>query len=244
MNDFKDKIVLVTGGTSGIGKKTAEMFSQEGAKVIVSGRRKYLGEKIADAIGGIFFQCDVSVEDDVIDLMEMVKKKFGTLDVAFNNAGIGGERNLITETSSGKMHAVIDTNLKGVWFSMKYQIPLMPPGSSIVNMASLVGLIGGSAFASNVASKHAVIGFTKSAAIEFGSRQIRINAVCPAVIKTDMTINAYDTPEKEQQTSSLYPLGRLGETADVAETVLWLCSEKASFIHGQSIVIDGGYSIK
>ena len=244
MSEFDNKVVLVTGGTSGIGKTTAELFSENGARVVISGRRKELGEQIAKDIGGMFVECDVSKEEDVINMLDIVKREYGHLDIAFNNAGIGGERSLITETSSEKMHLVIDTNLKGVWFSMKYEIPLMPEGSAIVNMASVVGLIGGSAFASYVASKHAVIGLTKSAAVEFGPKKIRVNAVCPAVIKTDMTKNTYETPEKEQQNSAQYPIGRLGETIEVAETVLWLSSNKSSFVHGQSIVIDGGYTAK
>ncbi len=171
MREFDNKVVLVTGATSGIGKTTAELFSENGARVVISGRRRELGEKIAKDIGGYFIECDVSKEKDVINMLDTVKKKYGRLDIAFNNAGIGGEKSLITDTSSEKMHALIDTNVKGVWFSMKYEIPLMIEGGAIVNMASVVGLLGGAAFASYVASKHAVIGLTKAAAVEFGPKK-------------------------------------------------------------------------
>ena len=242
MSEFKNKIVLVTGGTSGIGQVTAELFAKEGAIVIIAGRRKSLGEKLAKKINGFFVSCDVSVEEDVISLMNFIKKQFGQLNIAFNNAGIVSERSLIVDCPSEKMHSVIDINLKGVWFCMKYEIPLMPSGSAIVNMSSVSGITAGAEHASYIASKHGVIGLTKAAAVEYG-KTIRVNAVCPAVIKTDMTLNAYETPEKEAAAASRYPIGRLGESKEIADAVLWLSSNKASFVNGHSVVLDGGFSI-
>mgnify|MGYP001169004800 FL=1 len=242
MSEFKNKIVLVTGGTSGIGQVTAELFAKEGAIVIIAGRRKSLGEKLAKKINGFFVSCDVSVEEDVISLMNFIKKQFGQLNIAFNNAGIVSERSLIVDCPSEKMHSVIDINLKGVWFCMKYEIPLMPNGSAIVNMSSVAGITAGAQHASYIASKHGVIGLTKAASVEYG-KTIRVNAVCPAVIKTDMTIKQYETPEKEAETASRYPIGRLGESKEIADAVLWLSSNKASFINGHSVVLDGGKTI-
>lgn len=247
---FESKIVLVTGGNSGLGKAIAIAFAREGAKVALAARRAAEGEATLAAIretGGeaIFIEADVSKTDQVETMIETCVAEFGGLDCAVNNAGIlGTEFVPVAEYDEAVWDQVIDINLKGVFLCMKYQIPRMLArgGGAILNMSSVAGLKGGRVGSAYYASKHGVIGLTKAAAIEYASQGIRVNAVCPAVIETPMAEAAFQQDaELEARIIGMHPVGRLGEPGEVAATVLWLCSDKASFVTGIAHPVDGGY---
>ena len=242
---------MVTGGSSGIGKASALAFARAGAKVVVSARRTKEGEQTAHLIreaGGeaIFVRADVAVRTDIEALINTTIETYGRLDFAFNNAGVEGTPGVPTaEYAEETWDQIININLKGVWLCMKYEIPhlLKQKGSAIVNMASIAGLIGGGVGSGYHASKHGVIGLTRTAAIEYAPQGLRVNAVAPAVIRTDMTERAgFLAPEMEAQMALLHPLGRVGEPNEVAGAVVWLCSEAASFITGSTLPIDGGFT--
>jgi len=245
--DFTDKVVLITGGTSGIGKTTALAFAQAGAKVVVSGRRAPEGEAVvADitAAGGTahFVRADVAVEADVKNLVDQTVAAFGRLDIAFNNAGVEAMGPLL-EVSEADYRRTFDVNVWGVLTSLKYEIPAMlkAGGGAIVNTSSVAGHVGMAGASIYIGTKHAVEGITKSAAIEFAKQGIRINAVAPAVIDTDMVdrFAGKDGPQREYLTT-LHPIGRTGKTREIAEVVLFLCSDAASFMIGESVKVDGG----
>ncbi|HEY2121945.1 MAG TPA: SDR family oxidoreductase [Candidatus Acidoferrum sp.] len=247
--DLKDKVAIVTGGTSGIGRDAAILFSKVGAKVVVAGRRESEGKNVVDAIhaaGGdaLFVKTDVVKPADVQALVKKTVEKYGRLDVAFNNAGIEGKWVPIVQQSEADFDLTMDINVKGVWLSMKYEILQMlkqGAGGAIVNMASIAGLMGGAGSATYSASKHAVMGLTKSAALETAKNKIRINAICPAVIETAMSDRLFSVPAVNKITLALHPIGRFGKPAEVAEAVLFMLSDRASFMTGQSIVLDGGF---
>jgi NAD(P)-dependent dehydrogenase (short-subunit alcohol dehydrogenase family) len=249
MKSFQDKVVLVTGGTSGIGRATAIAFAKEGAKVVVSGRREAEGAetvKLIEAAGGIgkFIKADVSKEADIAALVAGTVAAYGRLDVAFNNAGIE-HTGAITDSSEADYRRTFDINVWGVLASMKHEIPalLKSGGGAIVNTSSVAGHIGMAGAAIYIASKHAVEGLTKSAALELAKQGIRVNAVAPAVIETEM-FNRFaggPTSDAANYMKTLHPIGRFGHSEEVAETVLWLASDKASFITGQSLAVDGGF---
>jgi NAD(P)-dependent dehydrogenase (short-subunit alcohol dehydrogenase family) len=247
--ELHGKVGLITGGTSGIGRDAAVLFAKAGAKVVVSGRREAEGAKTVDqvrAAGGeaLFVKTDVSQVADVQAMVQKTVEKFGRLDVAFNNAGIEGNWKPITEQSEEDWDSVIDINLKGVWLCLKYEIKQMLKqggGGAIVNMASIGGLMGGAGAATYNASKHGVIGLTKSAALENASSGIRVNAVCPAVIETAMGDRLFGDPQINKRVLRLHPIGRFGTAMEVAEGVVWMCSERASFMTGQNLVLDGGF---
>jgi NAD(P)-dependent dehydrogenase (short-subunit alcohol dehydrogenase family) len=247
--ELDGKVALVTGATSGIGRETAILFAKAGAKVVVSGRREPEGNETLDVIRaaggeGLFVQTDVSKAGEVEALVQKTVEKFGRLDVAFNNAGIEGVWVPIVKQSEEDWDRTIDINLKGVWLSLKYEIQQMlkqGAGGAIVNMASVTGLVGGGGAAAYSASKHGVIGLTKSAALETARNGIRINAVCPAVIETPMEQRLFGAPAVHKSVIGMHPLGRFGTPAEIAEAVLWMCSDRASFMTGQSLVLDGGF---
>jgi NAD(P)-dependent dehydrogenase (short-subunit alcohol dehydrogenase family) len=249
--DLKDKVAIVTGGTSGIGREAAVLFAEAGAKVVVSGRRATEGAETVDlvrAAGGdaLFVKGDVSQSADVQSLVQKTVEKFGRLDLAFNNAGIEGNWVPIVEQSEEDWDRTIDINLKGVWLCLKYQIQQMlkqKSGGAIVNMASISGLMGSAGAATYSASKHGVIGLTRSAALETARAGIRVNAVCPAVIETAMADRLFGEPEFNKYALSLHPLGRFGTPKEVAEAVVWMCSDRASFMTGHYIVLDGGFLV-
>jgi NAD(P)-dependent dehydrogenase (short-subunit alcohol dehydrogenase family) len=245
--DFTNKVVLITGGTSGIGKTTAIAFAQAGAKVVISGRRAAEGEAVVAEItkaGGtaIFVRADVAVEADVQMLVAQTVAAYGRLDVAFNNAGVEWMAPL-TNASEADYRRVFDINVWGVISSMKHEIPemLKTGGGAIVNTSSVAGHIGLAGASLYIASKHAVEGITKSVALEFATKGIRINAVAPAVIDTDLVdrFAGKDGPMREHL-ASLHPIGRTGQTEEVAGVVLFLCSNAASFMVGESVKVDGG----
>jgi len=247
--DFAGKVGIVTGGTSGIGRDAAILFAKEGAKVVVAGRREAEGSETLDLVrkaggDGLFVKTDVSKAAEVRALVDKTVEKFARLDFAFNNAGIEGKWIPIAEQSEEDWDQTIDINLKGVWLCMKYEIQQMlkqGKGGAIVNMSSIAGLMGSAGAATYCASKHGVMGLTKSGALETARNGIRINAICPAVIETPMGERVFGAPEMRKYATSLHPLGRFGTPVEVAEAVVWMCSEHASFMTGQWIVLDGGF---
>lgn len=247
--ELQNKVGIVTGGTSGIGRDTAILFAKAGAKVVVAGRREVEGKETIDLIRaaggeGLFVKADVSRAAEVQALVRKTVEKFGRLDIAFNNAGIEGSWIPIVDQSEEDWDCTIAINLKGVWLCLKYEIQQMlkqGSGGAIVNMASVSGLIGVAGAATYTASKHGVMGLTKSAALETARSGIRINAVCPAVIESPMEERLYGDPEFRKFVIGLHAIGRFGKPIEIAEAVVWMCSDRASFMTGQSLVLDGGF---
>jgi NAD(P)-dependent dehydrogenase (short-subunit alcohol dehydrogenase family) len=249
VGQFDGKTALVTGGGAGIGRETALAFARAGARVVVGNRNVARGNETIELIrraGGtaVFCRTDVTVAGDVEALVQCAVERFGTLDYAFNNAGLFAGLCPITEQSEADYDRVVDTNVKGVWLALKYELrQMLKQGSGvIVNNASVGGVIGsGAGLAPYTASKHAVIGLTKCAALENARSGVRINAVCPAVIDTDMADQfAADLGLTMAQFGDVHPIGRVGQPREVAGAVLWICSDEASFMTGSSLVIDGG----
>jgi NAD(P)-dependent dehydrogenase (short-subunit alcohol dehydrogenase family) len=246
---LENKVGLITGGTSGIGRETAILFAKAGVKVVVAGRRKAEGEETVDLAreaGGkaMFVKSDLSIAHEVEALIHKVVEKFGRLDLAFNNAGIEGVWVPIIRQSEEDFDRTIDINLKGVWLSLKYEIKQMIKQGgrgAIVNMSSVTGLVGAAGGAAYSASKHGVVGLTKSAALETARSRIRINAVCPGAIETAMSERLFGAPQVHKYVLSCHPIGRFGKMSEVAEAVVWLCSDAASFITGHCLTLDGGY---
>jgi len=249
-NDFAGKVALVTGGNSGIGHSTALLFARKGAKTVVAARRRQAGEetvRLINEAGGeaVFIPTDVSKATEVAALIHKTVELYGRLDYAFNNAGIIEPRpsQPITELSEEAWDQVMNINLKGVWLGMKYQIPaiLKGGGGAIVNMSSIFGLLGGGGGGAYTASKHAVIGLTKSVAKHYATQGIRVNAICPAFIDTPLIDFITSEPDSLAALAALHPIGRLGTPQEIAEAVVWLCSDAASFVTGHALVADGGY---
>ncbi len=249
---MENKVVLVTGGGSGIGRASALAFADAGAKVVVSGRRETEGFETVALIKknggqGTFIQADVSKETDIERLVNETVATYGHLDAAFNNAGIEGEVGKQThEQTVANYRAVIDTNVLGVLLAMKYEVGAMLKngGGAIVNNASVGGLIGFPGVSVYVASKHAVLGLTKSAALEYAKQGVRVNAVSPGGIETPMLNRFTGGPGTQffDRLAGMHPIGRLGRPEEIAEAVLWLCSDKASFVTGLSLTADGGWT--
>jgi NAD(P)-dependent dehydrogenase (short-subunit alcohol dehydrogenase family) len=248
--DFTNKVALVTGGTSGIGKTTAIAFAKAGAKVVISGRREAEGKAVVaeiESAGGTarFVRADIAVEADVKNLVDQTVAAFGRLDIAFNNAGVEWMAPLDTATEAD-YRRVFDINVWGVIASMKHEIPAMlkTGGGAIVNTSSVAGHIGLAGASLYIGTKHAVEGLTKAIAVEFAGQGIRVNAVAPAVIDTDMVdrFAGKEGPGREQL-AALHPIGRTGKTGEVANAVLFLCSDAASFVLGESLKVDGGFTV-
>ena len=244
---FKDKVALVTGGSFGIGRATALAFAKKGAKIVIADWAE--NDETMDLIenlGGeaIFVKCDVSKNADVKALIEKTIATFGRLDFAYNNAGIEGTSAPTQDCSEENWDKTIGINLKGIWLCMKYEIPEMikKGKGAIVNCASVAGLVGFQGLPAYVASKHGVIGLTKTAALECAQLGIRVNVVCPGVIQTPM-IDRLTEKKKEaiEQFTGLEPIGRFGEPEEIANAVVWLCSDKASFVTGLAMPVDGGF---
>jgi len=247
MRDLKDKVALVTGCSAGIGKATAVAFAREMTKVAVCDIRQKEGEELVEEIkkaGGeaVFIKTNVTKLDDVESAVNKTVKTFGRLDFGINNAGIGDGGAFIDQTSKENWDKVININLNGVWICMKYEISQMlkTGGGVIVNTASVAGLIAsGLGFAPYHASKHGVIGLTKAAALEYAQKGIRVNAICPGFINTEMF--ASFSREIQEGAVAATPMGRLGEPEEIADSILWLCSGESSFVTGHTLVTDGGY---
>ena len=248
---FAGKVVLITGGTSGIGRATAVAFAEQGANVVVAGRREAEGAEsvmLVEKAGGngLFVRTDVAIEKEVEAMVARTVEYFGQLDFAFNNAGVSGR-----ERDSGKgiantnefFNRIMDTNVRGVFFSLKHEIPaiLQSGGGAIVNNASVAGL---RAFITGIpiytASKFAVVGLTRSVALEFAAKGVRVNAVCPATIETEMTERLRQNNELRAKFIAMHPIGRFGQLEEVAAAVLYLCSPGAAFITGVALPVDGG----
>ena len=247
---FSDKVALVTGGSSGIGRATAVAFAEHGAKVVVAARRIQEGEKtvaLIEEIGGTatFIQTDVTIAAEVESLVTKTIEIYSRLDCAFNNAGVEGTAFVsTTDYEEAVWDQVIDVNLKAVWLCMKYEIPLMlAEGGTIVNMSSIAGLMGSPIGVAYHASKYGVIGLTKASASEYADKGIRINAVCPGVVETEMAERINTTPEMNQQLLQIHPIGRFARPEEVAESVLFLSSDKSSYLTGHALPVDGGVLI-
>jgi len=257
MSDFADQVALITGGTAGIGRATAVEFARQGAKVVVTGRRETAGAQTLEMIraaGGevAYIRADVSSEEDCRRMVEFALDSFGRLDFAFNNAGVEGAANTLNthEQTTANYRQVMDINVFGVLMSMKHEIQAMLRlgGGVIVNNASVAGMVGMPGMSVYVASKHAVLGLTKSAALEYAKDDIRINAVSPAVIETpmfDRFAEVSDEPDDMvKQMASYHPIGRIGKPEEVAAAVAFLCTPAASFITGTNLAVDGGWTAK
>jgi NAD(P)-dependent dehydrogenase (short-subunit alcohol dehydrogenase family) len=245
----KGKVVLITGGSSGIGEATARLFASQGSKVVLSARGSENGVAVAadiDSSGGHaeFIQADVSRAEDVENLIEEILNRHGRVDCAFNNAGIVGTHGPLADYADTDWDSVIQTNLSGVYYCMKHELRAMLAngGGAIVNNASIMGHRGNPVFGPAYgASKHGVIGLTKTAALQYADKDIRINAVSPGVIETPMVAADMGSDSAVyDMVRAWHPMGRLGKTAEVASAVYWLCSEGAGFVTGQAIGIDGG----
>ena len=247
MKILENKVALVTGGISGIGKATALAFGKAGAKVVFSGRREKEGKDTANLIRqsgaeGLFVRSDVSSEAEVKALIQKTVEYYGRLDCAFNNAGIDPPTKPLHEQSVEDFDKLMAINVRGLFLCMKYEIQqMLTQGVGVVvNNSSMGGLIAFPGMSPYIASKHAVMGLTRSAALDYAKQGIRINAVNPGIIATDMMDRLADgNPE---QMASIVPMGRLGQAEEIAATVVFLCSDAASYITGQPIVIDGGYT--
>lgn len=245
-NQFKEQVAIVTGAGSGIGEACALLFARLGAKVVVSDINEKGGNAVVDAIKknkgqAIFVKADVTKPAEAKHLVDETIKTFGKLDIAVNNAGIGGESNPVGDLSVEGWDKIISVNLSSVFYCMKAQIPAMLKNGkgSIVNMASILGKVGFANSAGYVAAKHGVVGLTENAAIEYSAKGIRVNAVGPGFIETPL-LSAMDAAAK-QALVSLHPIGRLGKSEEVAELVVWLASDKASFVSGGYYAVDGAY---
>jgi NAD(P)-dependent dehydrogenase (short-subunit alcohol dehydrogenase family) len=245
---MKDKVALVTGGSSGIGRAAALAFAREGAKVVVADVQVAGGQETVRLIGdaggeAVFVRTDVASPVEVQALVDQAVQRYGRLDCAFNNAGIEGTLAPTAECSEENWNRTLEVNLKGVWLCMKAEIAQMlkQGGGAIVNTASVAGLVGFQNLPAYCASKGGVVQLTRTAALEYAKMGIRINAVCPGVIRTAMVERVTGgNPQTEAQFVAMEPVGRMGTPEEVAAAVVWLCSDAASFVTGHPMVVDGG----
>lgn len=244
---FKDQVALITGASFGIGKATALAFAKRGAKVVLTDwieEPSTLKEVKASGADAVFIKCDVSRSREVADMVAQAIKAFGRIDFAANNAGIEGETAPTHECTEENWDKTININVKGVWLCMKHEIKVMleQGKGAIVNTASIAGLIGFPGLPAYVVSKHGIVGLTKTAALENAKQGIRINAVCPGVIQTPMIDRVTGLDKTvEKQYENMEPVGRMGQPEEVAEAIVWLCSDAASFVTGHSLSVDGGW---
>lgn len=245
MKHLENKVALVTGAGSGIGLAAAELFSRKGAKVVISDISKKNGEAAVEKLKGmggeaLFVRADSSSPQDNEALVKKTMDKFGQLDLAVNNAGIGGALGMTGEYPIDGWQKVIDINLSGVFYGLRYQLPVMKEGGAIVNIASILGITGTKSSPAYVAAKHGVVGLTKAAALEYADKGIRINSVGPGYVRTPLVESSLDEASLNALVG-LHPIGRLGESEEIAELIVWLASPKASFVTGAYYPVDGGY---
>ena len=245
---FDGKVALVTGGSSGIGRAAAGAFAREGAWTVVADVNVAAGQETVEQIQAAdgtatFVQCDVSDAADVENMVRHARSAYGRLDCAFNNAGIEGELANTADCTEENWDRTLGVNLKGVWLCMKYEIPAMLEhgAGSIVNCASVAGLVGFRNLPAYCASKGGVVELTRATALEYSDAGIRVNAICPGVIRTPMVERVTaGNPEVEAQYMALEPIGRMGEPEEIADAALWLCSDRSSFVTGHALAADGG----
>jgi len=246
------KVAVITGGATGIGKSTAMLLARKGIKVVISGRREAVGQKAVEEIraqGGdaAFIAADVDNETQVSQIIGFAVKKYGRLDLAVNNAGISNETKTIGDSDPAKFQAMLQTNVMGVYLCMKYEIQQMLKngGGSIVNLASIAGLNGIPYAGPYAATKHAVVGLTKSGALDYATQNIRINAVAPGAIRTDIIAGFIEQGQYDEATiSAMHPMARMGNPEEIAHGIAWLLSDEASFVTGHLLNIDGGFQAK
>jgi NAD(P)-dependent dehydrogenase (short-subunit alcohol dehydrogenase family) len=246
------KVAVITGGATGIGKSTAMLLASKGINVVISGRREAVGQKAIEEIraqGGdaAFIAADVDNETQVSQIIGFAVKKYGRLDLAVNNAGISNETKTIGDSDPAKFQAMLQTNVMGVYLCMKYEIQQMLKngGGSIVNLASIAGLNGIPYAGPYAATKHAVVGLTKSGALDYATQNIRINAVAPGAIKTDIIAGSIAQGQYDEATiSAMHPMARMGNPEEIAHGIAWLLSDEASFVTGHILNIDGGFQAK
>lgn len=236
---LKDVVAVITGGTSGIGLAAAKRFILSGAKVVVAGRKD--GTDIAEEIGATFVQCDVSSEESVKALMQKTQETYGNIDVIVNNAGANFGYDQLMDTDTNDFDKNFNVNTKGVVYGIKYGVPLMNDGGRIINVSSMAGLQGAAYLSPYVASKWAVIGITRTAAMELGSRGIRVNAICPTSVNTPMANTEDGQPQLRMERKAV-PLGRIAEPEELAAMIHFLAATDCNFVSGQAIAVDGGFS--
>jgi len=252
MASFEGKVVLVTGGGSGIGQAAALAFARKGATVVITGRRVEAGAETirlieAEGCEGLFIRADVTKEADVKALIDKIIERYGRLDYAFNNAGGGSKFGSMVDMTEADWIESIDSNLKSVWLSLKYELPqIVKQGGAVVNNASVMAQRGRPMTSFYAASKAAVVSLTQSAAIEYAPKGVRVNVVSPAIIETALSqqlataLSGGSAPSANAQFGAQYPIGRVGQPQEVADVVVWLCSDEASFVTAQNFTIDGG----
>jgi len=247
---LKNKVAIITGGATGIGKATSVLFAKEGAHIIIASRNQKNGDAVIKEIkkkkqSAEFIQTDVSKEEDIKNLISKVIKKYKRIDILFNNAGIENSTNVV-DTKIEDWDNTLNVNLRSIYLCSKYSIPHMKKGSSIINTASVAGLVGFQNLAAYCASKGGVVELTKQMALDYAAKGIRVNSVCPGVIDTPMiqrVIKNSPTPaQMKKSLADMHPMGRIGKSEEVATVILFLSTEESSFITGQAIAIDGGFT--